>query len=317
MSNSSPFKLCILPRQSMTWERFVAITPCNSIALDGMVQDIPRYDAATKHFNFDHHHGVTREATMSTAMQVYYALKGGLIDALRVNGEVQAQIYINDTDQDTAMAVWLLINHSMFRGTASIPHVNRLLALNDRWDITGGSFPMALDDKIVRQHNWVFRPYTDLRRTGDLAIANESVMRSNIEAVLGRLDAYLMGRAQEAELDTRHEILYDSPEFKIIDEIGGNEARYYLFSQGLKAYISLVARRPDGRFVYTVGRLSQYIPFPVQKLYADFNEAEGLGPDNGWNGSTIVGGSPRVLGSGLSWQQLRDLIRERLEKEKK
>ncbi len=307
VSGASPFTIHILPRQSLGWDDFVMTTPPRSIALDGVVRGGPRFDEETKHINFDHHDSVVREATMSTAMQVYFALKGGLVEALKVDGQVEANIYINDTDQDTALAVWLLLNYKKFEGVQSIPHVNRLIALTDRWDITGGAFPINLDDRLVRQHGWVFQPYANLRKSGGLAQANEQVMRDNLDAVLRRLDQFLMDQGGEVPLDTRHTILYDSPRFKIVDEIGGNEARYMLFSQGMNAFISLVAQRSDGRFVYSVGRRSQYIPFPVTDLYHRFNNAEGFENGEGWGGSNIVGGSSRVHGSGLTWEQLRDL----------
>lgn len=312
----STFEIHILPRQSMTWDEFVAQTPPNSIALDGVVLGGPRFDAATRHVNFDHHDGVIREATMSSAMQALFALKGGLMESFRQNGSAHGHIYINDTDQDTSFAVWLLMHHKMFEGAQSNPLINRLLALTDKWDITGGAFPMNLDEQLVRQHNWVFRPYTDLRKSGALASANEQVMRDNLDAVMKRLDMAMMGQAEEVNLDIRREILFDDPRFKIVNEIGGNEARYQLFSEGMNAFISIVAQRPDGRMVVSVGRRSQYIPFPVVELYGDFNEAEGFEPPNGWGGSTIVGASSRAKGTGLTWQQLRDITLARLEKQK-
>ncbi len=308
----SPFSLHVLPRVSMTWEEFLANTPPRSIALDGVVRGGPNYAPSTAHINFDHHDNVVREATMSTAMQTFFAIKGGLMEALMVNGVVDANIYINDTDQDTAFAVWLLLNYKKFEGVQSIPHINRLLALDDRWDITGGAFPMNLDDALVRQHTWIFKPYADLRRSGGLAQATAAVLLDNLEAVLGRLNRYLMGHGAEVALDIRHRILHDSPLFKIVDEIGGNEARYHLFSKGMNAFISLVATRSDGRFVYTIGRRSRYISFPVTQLYDDFNAAEGLTRETGWNGSDIIGGSSRSLGSTLGWEQLLDIVTKRL-----
>lgn len=311
---SSMFNVVVLPRESMSWQNFLANTPPGSIALDGLVSDGgPNFNPITRHVNFDHHSGVVREATMSTAMQVYIAIKGGFFTQSHfAQGACKTSIYINDTDQDTSLAIWLLFRHKEFEGVKSIPHINRLLALTDRLDITGGAFPMNLDDSVVRQHNWVFRPYTDLRKSGALALATGLVLRDNLEAVLARLDKFLMGQAEEVELDTRHIILFDSAQFKIVDEIGGNEARYYLFGQGMNAFISIVARRPDGRIVYTAGRRSRYIEFPIPQLRDDYNKAEGLGLANGWGGSDIVIGSSRMLGSGLPWETVRDITLARL-----
>ncbi len=303
----SDIEIVILPRQTMTWEQFCRETPPLSIALDGMVRGGPAWDERTLHVNFDHHEGVVREATMSTAMQVYFAIKGGLMDRFRG----KAQIYINDPDQDTAFAVWLLLHHKQFDGVQSHPTISRLLALNDRWDITGGAFPMSLDNERVRQHNWVFAPYSEMRKSGELAQAGEAAIRNTLRAVLDNLTKALLGEAGEKELDTRHEILCAIPHlgFRIIDEIGGNEARYDLFSKGLlDGYVSLVARRPDGRFVYTIGRRSRYVDFPVKELYVWLNWAEEMMSPHGWNGSDLIGGSDRELGSGLSWERIRDIV---------
>jgi hypothetical protein len=78
----------------------------------------------------------------------------------------------------------------------------------------------------------------------------------------------------------------------------------------MDAFISLVATRPDGKFVYSIGRRSRYIPFPIYKLYDAFNTLEELTRENGWNGSDIVGGSSRFNGSKLTWQTLRDVTLE-------
>jgi hypothetical protein len=311
----SNFVVTVLPRKVMNWRYFFGNTPPNSIALDGIVLGGPYFDEKTYHINFDHHDHVEREATMSTAMQVYFAIKGGLMKAMILDDKSKVNIYINDTDQDTALAVWLLLNYKKFEGTQSIPHINRLLALTDRLDITGGAFPMSLDDRLLSQHNWIFQPYTDLRKSGGIATASGEILMSNLEATMSHLDKYLMGEAEEVELDTRHEILYDSAHFKIVDEIGGNDARYHLFSNGMDAFISLVAKPRNGRYVYSIGRRSRYIRFPVKALYEDFNAAEGLSGSDIWGGSDIIGGSPRENGSGLDPQFLYSLTIKRLNKE--
>lgn len=310
----SAIDIVIRPRESMTWEEFCATTPPCSIALDGMVRGGPRWDEATLHVNYDHHEGVVREATMSTAMQVYFAIKAGLMKRF---GE-RAHVYVNDPDQDTALACWLLLHYKQFTGVQSHPAISRLLTLTDRLDITGGAFPMSLDDHVVRQHCWVFSPYTDLRKSGELARAGEATIRNTLEAVSRNLDLLWLGQAEEKELDTRHVILYTSPRFgfRIVDEIGGNEARYFLFSKGMldDGYLSLVARRPDGRFVYTLGRPSPYVDFPLPEFYPPLNLAEGVTAENGWNGSNLVGGPSRLNGSGRTWEEVRDTLEETLEK---
>lgn len=304
-----PFEIHIFPREAWSWKRFCEEAPECSIALDGMVRGGPNFDPATRRINFDHHEGVVREATMSTAKQVFFAIKGGLMDMMK--GET-VHIFINDTDQDTALAVWLLLHYKLFEGTQGIPHVHRLLELDDRLDVTGGAFPMNLDDRLVRQHTWVFEDYTRLRKSGALHTASAEILESNLQAVMSRLNLFMMNQGGEAELDTRREILYTHPIFMIVDEIGGNEARYYLFSLGMKAFVSLVTKRPDGRTAYSIGRRSRYIPFPVPEFYQDLNQLEGLSAQEGWGGSDIVGGSSRIHASSLTWEEIRDIILKRL-----
>lgn len=303
--------LNILPRETFTWKEFLKETPRKSISLDGMVADAPKFHEPSLHINLDHHNKVVREATMSTAMQTYYAIKGGLMTRLTSDPE-PINVYLNDVDQDTSLAVWLLQKYKNFEGTQSIPSINRLLALTDRLDITGGAFPMNLDDDLIQRHNWVFEPYTSFRKSGGLASATEESMRNTLEAVLRRLTTFMLGQGKLTELDTRHEVLYDNSYFRIVNEVGGNDARYYLFSKGMDAFVSLVATRPDGRFVYTIGRRSQYIDFPVEKFYKLLNEVEELPENEGWGGSTIVGGSSRMHGSKLTWEEIRDILNKEL-----
>jgi hypothetical protein len=288
------------------------LTPGPSIALDGYVNDAPNFSEKTKHINFDHHHGVVREATMATAEQVYMAVKGGLFKSFRENGKPFANVYINDCDQDTCLAIFILDNYEMFEGISSHPAFNRLLALDSKLDITGGAFPMNLNEKVLAQHHWVFEPYTNLRKSGALAEANAEVMADCVESVCNRIMRHIMGTGGTAEMDIRHEILFQSqimPEFKIVNEIGGSSARYYLFSHGaMDAFVSLVAKRPDGKYVYSIGRKSRYIPFPVQDFFVLLNDREGLTRQNGWGGSDIIGGSSRELGSSLEPGEIFELI---------
>ncbi|MDP3881351.1 MAG: hypothetical protein Q8Q31_00540 [Nanoarchaeota archaeon] len=302
----SHIDLQMKPRESIGWDKFLAETPKASIALDGYVLGGPNWDERTLHVNFDHHDNVIREATMSTCMQVYYAIKGGFMKRFLAGSEDgKVHVFMNDTDQDSTLAYLLLNNHKLFEGTASNPAVNRMLELINRADITGGGFPMNIRAKVVRQRNWLFQPYTSLRKSGKLAVADAGMLRDNIGSMEERFAKFLMGEAGEVEPDLRHEILYQSPHgWWLVNEIGGTDAREYLFSTGMDAFIAIVATRPDGRRVSTVGRRTRYVDYPVPELYPVYNKLEGLTLETGWNGSDIVGGSSRSLGTALTNEQL-------------
>lgn len=300
----------------MPWEEFTQQAPQSSVALDGVVLGGPRYDENKLHLNLDHHDGVVREATMATCMQALYAIKGGMMKRfLSGSKDGKVHIFMNDTDQDSTLAYLLLAHSEQFEGIASNPLVNRLLELTNRADITGGGFPMKINDQVVKQRNWLFQPYTGLRKSGKLAQANAEMLRDNLEAMERRFEKFLMGQSEEIDSDTRHEILYKSPfGWWLVDEIGGTDAREYLFSQGMDAFLSIVATRPDGARVITAGRRSRYVPYPVRELYGVYNEAEGLPADKGWNGSDIVGGSSRQFGSKLTNPRLIELTDTHLER---
>lgn len=301
------FNIHIMPRASMNREQFLRRAGRNTVALDGVVLGGPFVDVGRKVVNFDHHDSVVREATMSTAKQVHMAIKLGLMNMF---GEDEIDVYMNDTDQDSTLAAYILVNHKKFEGQQSLPNFNRLMALTDVWDITGGAYPINLDDVVVRQHNWVFGPYNDLRKSGQLATATATQLRDNLEAMFGRLNKFVMGQSGESRLDTRHEILHQSDHFWLVHEIGGSEARYHLCGLGMKAFIAIVAVRPDGRRVLSIGRRSQYIPFPVEKIYDRFNKMENLPPGEGCGGSSIIGGSSRLHGCGLTNEQIIEAVEE-------
>jgi hypothetical protein len=309
--------LVIHPRKSISWEEFLNSTSGPSISLDGYVNDAPNYSEHTKHVNFDHHHGVVREATMATAEQVYMAVKGGLFESFRNEDGPFANVYINDCDQDTCLAIFILENYKMFEGVNSFPQFNRLLNIDSKLDITGGAYPMNLRDELVKTHEWVMEPYTDLRKSGALANANAEVMNNCVEAICARIHKFLMGEAGKVELDIRYEIIKSSKVlngFHLVKEIGGNSARYHLFSKGMNAFISVVAKREDGKYVYSIGRRSRYIKFPVKQFYILLNEKEGIFErDNSWGGSDIIGGSPRTSGSKLEPEEVFDVIENYLQ----
>lgn len=302
------FTIHFMPRLSWTPAEFAETAPPNSIALNRMVRGGPSFDMANMRVNFDHHDGVVREVTMSTAMQVFHAIKGGMIDAFK--GTIH--VWVNDTDRNTSLALWLLIKHAEFKGTKCNPHISRLLALTDQLDITGSAFPMRPDDELSGRDYWVSKPYTDLCQSGHLAHADEVLLRDNFDAMLHHLDLFMMGCTFSTGLDTKHAILYEDTHFKIVDGIGGDEARYHLYSLGINAFVGIAARLPDGRMVCRIGRRSQWIIyFDLPKIYNALNAAEGIvDPELGWNGSTISGGT---AGTKLTVEQIRDTIKSTIQ----
>lgn len=303
-------ELRVRPRETVTWEEFLSEPPC-SIALDGYVTDAPKYDHKGPHVNFDHHHGVAREATMSTAEQAYMAVKTGLFESFQKEGRPFACVYVNDCDEDTCLAIFILENFKLFEGTNSQPSFNRLLALDSKWDITGGAFPASIDEDLMQAHNWIFEPYYELRRSGQLSIADSGVMNACIESVCARIMKFILGQGERLPIDTRVNVLQQSSVVSglmLIEEIGGNAARRGMFSRGMNAFLSIVAKKDDGSFVYSIGKKSKYIPLDLPAVYVELNKLENLSREKGWGGSDIIGGAPRMGGSRLQPEQVFAII---------
>ena len=111
----------------------------------------------------------------------------------------------------------------------------------------------------------------------------------------------------EIDLDTAFETIGGGDGWQFIIE-GGPYARTKLFSEGVKAYVSLLEER-EGSYSYTIGKMSPFIKFPITRIYAALNKAEKLSSkDNCWGGSPIIGGSPRRTGSRLSPDKVEKVI---------
>ncbi len=303
-------QLHIEPRKVITWDEFVKTKPAYSIALDGYVHGAPRFDQNGPYANFNHHEEVDRLATRSTCGQVYVTIKQGLLDSFRPDGRVGGHLYVNDPDQDTCLAIWLLQNHERIEGQKSEPLINRLVYMEDMLDVTAGAYPFDPSSKTMRKLGWIFEPYTNARVTGRLARMDEYEMRTVIEAVNDRISTHVLGDGGEVEPDTRYERIGGEAGWAMITEIGAH-ARTKLFAEGIKAFVS-VRENNNGSYTYSIGKMSPFVTFPVEELYAVLNRAEGISEGNPdcWGGGNTIGGSPRNNGSRLNPRELENVIND-------
>src|SRR3989338_10976306 len=133
--------LHVEPRKVLKWEQFVKEKPAFSIALDGYVRGKPHFDPQGPYANFNHHEDVDRLGTRATCAQVSVAIKQGLFETFQQQNEPHANVYVNDPDQDTCLAVWLLQNAERLTGQKSEPLIKRLIAVEDFLDVTAGAYP--------------------------------------------------------------------------------------------------------------------------------------------------------------------------------
>ena len=176
----SGITLFVEPRKVIKWPDFIDHYPPFSIALDGFVIGPPLFSSVGPHANFNHHEGVDRLSTRATCSQVLVALKQGLLDTFSVNSEAMINIFVNDPDHDTALAVWLMKNHARITSPVHEPYINRLVRMEDLLDVTAGAYPYSIDAVVLKEIAWVFEPYARARSAGKLFKMSGSEMANLI-----------------------------------------------------------------------------------------------------------------------------------------
>lgn len=293
----------------LSWARFMTETPPFSIALDGYVSEGPQFDKKGPRKNFNHHEGCSRLETHATCYQILVAIRQGMFRCFRKDGAPHAVVYANDCDEDVCTS-WFLLKHGWLSNNAMNPLLNRLVTIEDLLDATAGAYPFPADLPVLRELAWIFEPYRRVRLSGELDKKDAAVYRGVVEDVEGRILKHLVGQGDEIALDTRYDRIGGDSGWAVIRELGA-QARTGMFSDGIYAYVA-VRERPDGRWTYTVGRMSLFIDyFEVPAILEALNVAEGTnGKPDCWGGGDTIGGSPRVAGSKLTPDEVVKIVGE-------
>jgi hypothetical protein len=293
-------------QEPVSWQRFCETHPYYSIALDGYVLGRSRYDASGPWLTLDHHEDVERLSARATCSQVYLSVRQGLYEAFRCDQEPYAKVFANDCDEDVCVS-WYLLQNPVAACLPSNRRLERLVHAADWLDTTAGALVHRLDETLMCELAWVFAPYRYARQQGALDGFQTAVYRSVIDAVSQRIQDHLTERGGSIRLDTRFERVGGNATWAMVHEVG-SDARAGLVASGTRAYVS-VRPRADGAWSYTVGRVSPFVAFDVQKILARLNEAES--PERGrWGGGTLVGGSPRRLGSELAPSEVEYIVND-------
>ena len=302
-------ELHVEPGVTTTWNDFRKNYPTHSIALDGFVNGAPAYDATGPYANFDHHHGVSRLATRSTSMQVFVAIGLGLFDTFRKDGSPFANIYVNDCDQDVCLSYYLLKHVDEVSQIRIEAEIAKLIIFEDLLDSTAGAYPVDLDRPLMRKQAWVFQFYDQARASGRILQMKEMEMRQLIEQTSERIGLLASDQAEECELDTDYDELGGGACWRLIRE-RGTYARTKLYADGVRAFIS-VREKGTNEYVYTIGRMSPFVNFPMSQIFDRLNEVEGrVGLNDRWGGGDTIGGSPRQAGSRVKPSELERIVNE-------
>lgn len=300
------------------WDTFVKSAAPFSIALDGYVKGVPRFDLSGPFLNLNHHEDCFRPAMHATCGQVLRLLRGGLFRDFRTEDGPTAFVFVNDCDEDVCTS-WYLIKHHAVCAQSMNPLLNRLVQMEDDLDSTGGAYPFPVDLPVMRELAWVFEPYRQFRLNGGLDKKNARAYMDVIENVGGRIGQHVTGRGEEIPLDTRYERIGGGPGWTMVREFG-SQARTGMFSDGIRAFAS-VREIGQGRWTHTVWRTSPLIKFNCRRIFNRCNEIERslastdeertrIESGDLWGGGDDGGGSPRVGGSKIAPPLLEKVVNE-------
>lgn len=297
-------KLKVRPNDPpMTWNDFLKKCGRYSIALDGYVADSPKLDSFMPAANFNHHENVSRLETRATCAQVHLLIQLGLFKLFRDEDGPRADLYVNDCDEDVCLSVTQL-RHPHIAESVINPGLNRLVDLSDKLDATAGLFPFSTDMPALEELAWVYEPYRRFRLSGGLDSRDAGAFESIITDVEHRILSFIVGKQKRIKLDTRYKVIRSGTGWAMIEEVGPY-GRQGALSDGIRAFVA-IRKRNNNNLACSVGRVSECIPFPVPKILNSLSLAENL-VEEGWGGSSTIGGAPRKYGSKLTEDQIFEI----------
>ena len=303
--------LIIEPGRKRTWPEFHTNAPAGSIALDGYVRGLTRFDPNGPWANLNHHEAAQTLATASTTYQTFDHIKAGMLRRFEDRGLNRIRVYVADCDEDVCFAVWLLAHADEFRGGRTNQAIEEMVTFEDRFERFSGAYPCDLGDPRLGRLAWIAQPYRQRRDSKKL---NAGEMAEIILETLDRITRYSQGDGETiSPLPASYALVSDVltlPERPSGWVFVTREEMYsrILLSQKHENYVSLIYRHNDS-WRYSLGRLRPLSLFPVQEIYRVLNAAEILKGNkitktNCWGGSQNSGGSPLDTDSLLTPQEL-------------
>jgi hypothetical protein len=281
-----------------------------TIYLDGVAQCEPFMDHKRQVYNFDHHEGCLRPFTLSTCEQVLVMILKGL----DLRGR-DWNVFANEPDLDTILAIWLLFNHLRLHQSNGVRQLlYALIRVEGIIDAHGLEF-MAIsgfpEDLLETTKNLI-----DDLRTEELALKKEGrwAKTDYLEYTIGVLH----------KID---QLIYQSDDF--VDFKGIKElSRVKLFNDRIAAVVHSdlgiyevephlqriygdrlgLAILNTGENTYTLRLMDPFMPGDLNRVYQQLNYEDPAvrrrSDSNKWGGSADIGGSPRGIGTRLTPEQI-------------
>ncbi|TNF78275.1 MAG: CPBP family intramembrane metalloprotease [Acidobacteria bacterium] len=278
-----------------------------TIYLDGVAQMEPMLELERRVYNLDHHEGCVRPFTLAACEQALVLVLRGL--DIR---EQPWEIYANEPDLDTVLAVWVLLN-SMHLQEENAEVLRRTV------------IPVIRLEGLIDSHGLGFREFSGLpqdlledsfHKLEELRQEEKDLKQQNLWNDSDPLE-YAVSRLVMMDQLVYPPWFFEA--FRGIEELARGELTgnriavvcrsdcgiYELESDLKRLYgkrLGVIAQQKAPE-TYTLRQVDPFLPFNLEAAYRKLNAMDPAvdvgGSANKWGGSGEIGGSPRLTGTKL------------------
>jgi hypothetical protein len=281
--------------------------PTRAVALDGYVQG-PFMGDELDRWSFDHHGRCDRLITAATCEQVWTASQLGFDWQSR-------DIFVNDLDGDTVLSLYIIrALHGMGYAIGSrhaqdkLARLVRCVGLVDAHGPAAYRLMSGLDKHLVQAY--YAGPMEDIYQRSPSIQERFEEWPALIDAAFEATAAFMrldFDRVYPPKKTFNVDILFDNDVACLASSDGW--AFEMLYDEYDVVVLMDAAAKNSTR--YTIGKVSDLVPFNLQALLAGLNAME-----PGWGGGSSIGGSPRLddgVSSRLAPEQVWAAVCEELE----
>ncbi len=285
--------------------------PSGSIFLDGAAQAEPFMDVQRGVYNLDHHEGCVRAFTLATCEQAMVLIRKGLD---LTTGEWN--LYANEPDLDTVMAIWLFLNHRRINDEnpeirQTLMPVIRLQGIIDAHglelrELSGFPEPLQKETLAIIDHLRALE--LELKKSDRWS--DTDVLEYTLSA-LGVIDETVYSSRHFDEWSDNEELArfsIGSDRIAVVcrSELGVYEVEQHLRKTHGNRFGLLILQKDPAN--YTLRQVDSFLPTNLEPLYDRLNTLDpAVRGDQRWGGATDIGGSPRSVGTRLGYKEIVEI----------
>ncbi|MGA8241376.1 MAG: CPBP family intramembrane glutamic endopeptidase [Desulfobacterales bacterium] len=295
--------------------------PPGTIYLDGVAQSEPFLDHEKKIYNLDHHEGCVRTFTLATCEQALVMILKGL--DLR---DREWQIYANEPDLDTILAIWLIFNHQ--RISRKEPMYLRFLYALVRLEGVIDALGLELKEfsALPPEHLRRTQRVIDFLRKDEIQLKKDGLwgdvdFLEYTASILHKIDRIIYKSTEFTDFKgikelARVDLTGDRLVVVVESDTGIYELEPHLNNlYGTRLGLVVLQRSPGA---YTLRRMDLFMPGDLEPVYERLNFIDPAvkcrSQNNRWGGSADIGGSPRASGTSLTPSEIAQACRDALQK---